>query len=164
MNHSISVACLILAGFVALASAEEPAQATGKKQCQVGYRRTSLTFKTPSGEERRRTLDLWYPTEEKEGPISYRGQKGVGVKNASVAPGKHPVLIFSHGYLGMCDQSIFLTEACARHGYVVASMNHADAIVNIFTRQDPPRFAQFATWTDEKYRDRRDDVVALLDN
>src|SRR5687768_267556 len=109
MNRSTSSIPLVFAVIVTLASAEEPAQPAAKKLCQVGYRRTSLTFQTPSGEERRRTLDLWYPTEEKEGPISYRGQKGMGVKNASVAPGKHPVLIFSHGYLGMCDQSIFLT-------------------------------------------------------
>jgi predicted dienelactone hydrolase len=165
MNRSICIACLILAGFCSLVSAEEPAQAAEKKPCNVGYRRTNLTFKTPGGEDRKRTLDLWYPTAEKEGPLDYLGQKGVGVKNASVAPGKHPVLLFSHGYLGMSDQSIFLTEACARHGYVVASMNHGDAIVSVFRqKQDPPKFLQFATWTDEKYRDRRDDIEALLDS
>jgi predicted dienelactone hydrolase len=124
----------------------------------------TLTFKTVAGEERRRQLDLWFPTEAEEGPLNYRGQKGTAAKNAAVAPGKHPVLLFSHGYLGVSDQSIFLTEACARAGYIVASMNHGDALVNIFQKkQDPPKFAEFAKWTDAKYRDRQEDIVALLD-
>jgi len=137
----------------------------GARPCQVGYRRIDFKFTNPAGEEQKRQLDLWYPTEETEGPYSYRGQKGSVAKNAAVAPGKHPLIIFSHGYLGGSEQSIFLTETCARNGYIVASMNHGDAILNLFAKkQDPPKFAEFAKWTDEKFRDRRDDVVALLDS
>lgn len=141
-------------------SAEEPAT----NSPQAGYRRTILTFKSPSGEERRRQLDLWYPTDDKEAAITYRRQSGSAAKNAAVAAGKHPLILFSHGYLGVSDQSIFLTEACARAGYIVASMNHADGIANVFDKkQDPPKFGEFAKWTDAKYRDRQEDVVALLD-
>ena len=130
---------------------------------QAGYRRTTLTFKTVSGEERKRQLDLWYPTDDKEAAITYRRQNGNAAKNAAVAAGKHPLILFSHGYLGGSDQSIFLTEACARAGYIVASMNHGDGIANVFEKkQDPPKFGEFAKWTDAKYRDRQEDVVALL--
>lgn len=130
---------------------------------QVGFRRVDFRFTTPSGDETRRRLDLWYPTEEHESPYNYRAQQGFAAKDAKVTPGRHPMLIFSHGYLGVSDQSIFITEGLARAGYIVASMNHQDALVNIFQRQDPPKFGDYAKWTDEKYRDRHDDIVALLD-
>lgn len=148
-----------LSGLVRLAAEEAAASSQ-----QAGYRRTTLTFKTPAGEERKRQLDLWYPTDDKEAAITYRRQSGSAAKNAAVAAGEHPLILFSHGYLGVSDQSIFLTEACARAGYIVASMNHADGIANVFEKkQDPPKFGEFAKWTDAKYRDRQEDVVALLD-
>jgi predicted dienelactone hydrolase len=153
---------LLIAGVVFAQDKPKPSDKTDPGK--VGYRRTTLTFKTPAGEELRRQLDLWYPTEAEEGPLDYRGQKGQGARNAAVAAGKHPLVLFSHGYLGVSDQSIFLTEALAREGYIVAAMNHGDALANIFQKkQDPPKFAEFAKWTDEKFRDRHDDVVALLD-
>jgi predicted dienelactone hydrolase len=139
---------------------------------QVGYRRIDFAFETASGDKRTRQLDLWYPTTEKEQRFEYkglfgtRGPVGFAAKEAAVAAGPHPLLVFSHGFLGSSDQSIFLTEACARAGYVVASMNHADGLgtrLREQRRQEPPKFAEFATWTDAKYRDRREDIVALLD-
>jgi predicted dienelactone hydrolase len=161
MTRLLFLACFASSLAAAYCGAGEPVSAD---RHQVGYRRTNLTFKTPSGEERRRQLDLWYPTAAEEEAINYRGQKGMAARNAEVAPGRYPLLLFSHGYLGVSDQSIFLTEACARAGYIVASMNHGDALVNIFQKkQDPPKFAEFAKWTDAKYRDRQEDVVALLD-
>ncbi len=36
----------------------------------------------------------------------------------------HPVLLFSHGYAGAPDQSTFLMEDLASHGYVVVSVGH----------------------------------------
>lgn len=159
-----------LLGFVAwlslasvLPAAEEPV-AIKQRPYQVGFRRIDFRFTTPAGDECRRRLDLWYPTEQQESPYNYRAQQGFAAKDAKVAPGRHPLLLFSHGYLGVSDQSIFITEACARAGYIVASMNHQDALVNIFQPgQDPPKFAEFAKWTDAKYRDRHDDIVALVD-
>src|SRR5262245_28043484 len=130
---------------------------------QVGYRRMEFRFANSAGEQQARQLDLWYPTEEEEKRHDYRGQIGRAASDAAVAPGPFPLVLFSHGYLGASDQSIFLTEACARAGYIVAALNHTDALLNRRTRpMDPPRFGDFANWTDDKYRDRKDDVVALL--
>lgn len=140
---------------------------------QVGYRRMDFRFETASGEQRSRQLDVWFPTSDKEqrreyrGLFGSRGQIGFAAKDSAVAEGTHPLLLFSHGFLGSSDQSIFLTEACARAGYIVASMNHADAIASRLRgqrQQDPPKFAEFAKWTDAKYRDRYEDVVAILDH
>ena len=132
---------------------------------QVGYRRETFRFVTDSGDRRARQLDLWYPTDEREQRHSYRGQIGFAAEGAAVARGLHPLLVFSHGYLlGVSDQSIFLTEGLARAGYVVASMNHADSLANLDQRKkEQPNFADVARWNDTRFHDRREDIVALLD-
>ena len=158
-------------------AAQTPAAPTGKKDgspprasvagrpYQVGYRRETFRFVTNSGDHRSRQLDLWYPTDEKEQRHSYRGQVGFVAEGAAVARGLHPLLVFSHGYLlGSSDQSIFLTEGLARAGYVVASMNHADSLANFDQRKNElPNFGDVAAWNETRFRDRREDVVALLD-
>lgn len=42
-------------------------------------------------------------------------------------PGRHPLVVFSHGFNGCNTQSTFLTEALAANGYFVVAPNHADA-------------------------------------
>jgi len=131
---------------------------------QVGYRRLELKFTDAAGGAQARQLDVWYPTQEKEQRHDYWGQIGLAAPDAPVAPGEHPLLLFSHGFLGASDQSIFLTESCARAGYIVASMNHTDALLHRREKSlAPPRFTDFANWTDDKYRDRREDLAALLE-
>jgi len=65
--------------------------------------------------------------------------------------------------LGAGDQSIFLTEALARAGYVVAAIDHADASRSS-GRREPPSFANPASWDDAKFRDRANDLRFLLDH
>jgi predicted dienelactone hydrolase len=45
--------------------------------------------------------------------------------NAAVAPGLHPVIVFSHGYTGMLTDGTFIFEELASRGYVTASIAHA---------------------------------------
>jgi len=45
-------------------------------------------------------------------------------QDATVATGKHPVVVFTHGYTGMFTDYTFLFEDLASRGYVVASVNH----------------------------------------
>src|SRR5262249_54316904 len=62
------------------------------------------------------------------------------------------------------DQVIFLTEGWARAGYVVAAVDHADAGFRLGQKQVAmPNFVDAKSWDDRKFRDRRDDLVALLD-
>jgi predicted dienelactone hydrolase len=44
-----------------------------------------------------------------------------GVRGVPVAPGRYPLVVFSHGYGGYRDQSTFLTAHLAMWGFVVAA-------------------------------------------
>lgn len=140
-----------------LAVAENPTNA-------VGFRETNLDYRA-DGTAHKRKLFLWYPTREKEERHNYRGQIGRAAADAGVAPGEHPLVVFSHGYLGAGDQAIFLMEALARHGYIVAALNHTDSLGS--KRDKPlvaPKFADVRSWTDAKFRDRCQDMTALIDH
>ncbi|MGA8613228.1 MAG: hypothetical protein WB760_16310 [Xanthobacteraceae bacterium] len=82
-----------------------------------------------------------------------------------------PLVVFSHGFTGCGMQSIALTEELARHGYVVAAPDHADAL---FCHIDPEAlgpssrpsrlsFIRADTWTAATFADRRDDIKATID-
>lgn len=45
-------------------------------------------------------------------------------QDASIQPGTHPVVVFTHGYTGTFTDYTFLFEDLASRGYVVASVNH----------------------------------------
>ncbi len=47
-----------------------------------------------------------------------------GVRDVAVAPGRYPLVVFSHGYAGFRDQSTFLTGFLASWGFVVAAPDH----------------------------------------
>ncbi|GAA4710378.1 alpha/beta hydrolase family protein [Nocardioides conyzicola] len=47
-----------------------------------------------------------------------------GVRRAPVAPGRFPLVVFSHGFAGYRDQSSFLTAYLASWGFVVAAPDH----------------------------------------
>ena len=47
-----------------------------------------------------------------------------GVRGLAVAPGRFPLVVFSHGYAGFRDQSTFLTARLASWGFVVAAPDH----------------------------------------
>jgi predicted dienelactone hydrolase len=78
-----------------------------------------------------------------------------------------PVLIFSHGFHGCATQSSFLMEAFAAAGYLVLAPNHRDAVCNggAARETEPPAlpFREFGRWTDATYRDRADDIRAIVD-
>lgn len=79
---------------------------------------------------------------------------------------RYPLIVFSHGFGGCARQSTFLTEALAADGYLVVAPNHGDARCNRgglrarFRPEEPFRDAD--AWNDQTYRDRRDDVEALI--
>jgi predicted dienelactone hydrolase len=47
-----------------------------------------------------------------------------GVRGVAVAPGRFPLVVFSHGYAGFRVQSTFLTSFLASWGFVVAAPDH----------------------------------------
>ncbi len=130
----------------------------------AGFRKSVLSYKV-GDEERSRNLLVWYPSTKEATRYDYRGQVGFAALDSEVAAGAHPVIVFSHGFLGVADQSIFLMEELARKGYIVAGLNHADSLAARRTKKmESPKFAEPKSWTDQKFRDRREDVAALLDH
>jgi len=89
-----------------------------------------------------RRVDLWRPT----------------------GGGAAPIIVFSHGFIGCPEQSMFLTSALADAGYLVVAPRHADAWCGengLSLPQEP--FWKPQAWSEATYRDRRDDIVAVLD-
>lgn len=128
----------------------------------VGFERSALRVEARGARPRESTLFLWYPSDGRDSRHDYGGQLGFATPNAPLAPGRHPLVVFSHGYLGTADQSIFLTEALARAGYVVAGLDHADASRKK-TRREAPKFGNPESWDDRKFRDRAEDLRFLVD-
>ena len=80
-----------------------------------------------------RVAAVWHPTAASPAQYAY-GPKFSGnvVLNApanKVCGVPAPLVVFSHGDLGCGLQSIAFTEELARHGYVVAAPDHADAFL-----------------------------------
>src|SRR5512134_3348250 len=122
-----------------------------------------------------RKVAVWYPAAAPEEPHAYtRANNGFLGSVARDAPPaacpRVPLVLFSHGLGGCALQSIFLTEELARHGYVVAAPDHADAATcgidrdglrlrNLRTDQsffDPRR------WDDRSEVDRLQDMRAVM--
>lgn len=88
-------------------------------------------------------------------------------------PNGHPVIVFSHGFLGCCTQSIFLMEGLARAGYLVLAPDHRDAACgpghrpgwllrpSMIRAQKP--FHRASGWSQSTYRDRGADLEAIVD-
>jgi predicted dienelactone hydrolase len=131
----------------------------------VGLRKFTFSYQPKEGAERERKVTLWYPTTGQEQPYDYLGLKGFATPDGPLAPGAHPVILFSHGYRGVSSQTIFLMEAFAREGYIVAAVDHADALTEKQAKPtDIGMFFDVKSWNETKFRDRRDDLVALLDH
>lgn len=129
-----------------------------------GLNKLKLSYRAASGDMRERSGFVWYPTSAEAKRHDYKPQIGFAAVDAPVADGEHPLIVFSHGFLGAADQTIFLMEALARHGYIVAAVNHADAVRELRGRRiGLPNFIDAKSWDETKFRDRRDDMAALLD-
>jgi predicted dienelactone hydrolase len=75
-----------------------------------------------------------------------------------------PVLVFSHA-LYMCPtQSRYLTAALADAGYLVIAPRHSDSSCNFSVNPSMSRLGGKPSmfWTDDDYRDRADDIRAVV--
>lgn len=94
----------------------------------IGHRRWNITYESQVYGERTLRLSVWYPTLDQEGtPSAYFGsfRRDVAFRDASVALTEPaPMLVFSHGNASIAEQSYFMTEYFASHGWVVAAPYH----------------------------------------
>lgn len=74
------------------------------------------------------TGHIWYPTLDKQeekligGNPVWHGFKAIS--DASIAKGRFPLIIISHGSFGLSENQSWLATALAKKGYIVASPNH----------------------------------------
>jgi predicted dienelactone hydrolase len=134
----------------------------------VGYRTTEIAG---------RVVALWYPTEARAADYAYSAKfSGVLAAKAPAARAcgaRVPLVVFSHGDLGCGLQSVTFTEELARHGYVVAAPDHADAALCHTIPPAPgakppappiqPEILKPQDWSDQSRTDRRQDVEAVID-
>lgn len=95
----------------------------------VGYRQEEVAYTDPAGEPRTLRLALWWPTDAASGAEAayWNGAvpAGPGVyADAAVATGPFPLAVFSHGHQGYAENSSFLMEHLASHGWIVAAPDH----------------------------------------
>lgn len=86
----------------------------------VGF--TQRTFTKPSvttGAPRVLETLIWYPAVAGTGSA-----EGAILRDAEVAPQRHPLILFSHGSCGIPGQSPFYAETLASFGFVVAAPPH----------------------------------------
>lgn len=95
----------------------------------VGFRLETVSWTEPPLQAEPRTLELavWYPTDATTGaPVRYAGlldAPGV-LGDAPPAAGPHPLVVFSHGHMGYAENSSFLAEHFASHGWWVLAPDH----------------------------------------
>ncbi|HVU90574.1 MAG TPA: dienelactone hydrolase family protein [Pirellulales bacterium] len=102
---------------ILFASATVQAAPDAPGEYAVGMSR--LDLRDASRDNRRLTSDVWYPVARASGDTS-TGTK----RDAPCAEGAFPLVIFSHGAGATRQQSMYLTEHWASHGYVVVAPDH----------------------------------------
>ncbi|PMY63803.1 MULTISPECIES: alpha/beta fold hydrolase [unclassified Pseudomonas] len=104
-------------------------------------------------------MAVWYPATSTAQPkliadnLVFIGV--LAVPDAAPTPGKHPVVVLSHGYGGNWGKQAWLASALARQGYIVAAVNHPGT-----TSQD--RSAQAAAQLWQRPKDLSRAIDALL--
>jgi predicted dienelactone hydrolase len=91
------------------------------------------------------------------------------VRDATPHAGRHPVVLFSHGYGGHRRQSTFLCTHLASHGYVVATVDHTgntmiDVMRQIIQAQSGGELPPFAEQARSLASLRQPDMSFLLDS
>ena len=125
---------------------------------QVGYRVLDVGYEPVGGvEERQLRVALWYPTLEDAGePSVYRDlflRDAVWLSATPIETGSMPVLVFSHGNLAHAEQSYFLTEHFASHGWLVIAPDHTGNTMTDIVEER----------TNDIYLFRPQDLTAALD-
>lgn len=102
---------------------------------------------------------LDYPAVELE---NFHKETG-SVRDAAIdaADGPYPLVVFSHGNIGIRFQSLFLTEHLASHGFIVASTDHT---ANAFATMLPEGIVFYnPLLMINSFLDRPQDMAALID-
>lgn len=118
---------VLIAGLLAgPAGAAGPQDTVSPQGHAVGFRKLTLP---DAAQVRRLEVAVWYPTDRagREATLVGDSRVFVGVSvlvDAPPQPGRHPLVIISHGYGGNWTNQQWLAADLAAQGYVVAAPNH----------------------------------------
>ncbi|AZE68271.1 Predicted dienelactone hydrolase [Pseudomonas synxantha] len=104
-------------------------------------------------------MAVWYPATTNANPkliadnVVFIGV--LAVADAAPTPGKHPLVVLSHGYGGNWGKQAWLASALAQQGYIVAAVNHPGT-----TSQDRSAHAAAQLW--QRPQDLSRAIDALL--
>ena len=127
---------------------------------RVGFVEDTITYTPePSTEARTLRAAIWYPTLDEQGDVTlyYPGtiKREEVWRGASAAPhAGWPVMVFSHGYSGFAENSYFLPEHFASHGWLVIAADHTGNTVEQLN----------APVDNSMYAYRPQDVSAMIDH
>jgi len=134
----------------AQADVSSPADASGDTSAApISYAVGVLTVESKGGGGRILPTTIWYPAvvgstgDAAKYLLDLVPSPGGAVLNAPAAKGPFPLVAFSHGNGGIRDQSFFLCEALAAHGYVVVSPDH---VQNTFADLDESLIGVMTIW------------------
>lgn len=136
-----------------------PAFATQKTSVQPGTAKSSFKQKSyPVGysvinneygykdQKAPYKVALWYPSTKSDGKHIYKlGPSSVEAElsvDSDLAPGKFPIVFYSHGATGSGTSSFWVCELLAKHGYIVVAPDYLDT-VNAARIDEPVAFDAF---------------------
>src|SRR5690349_4384359 len=93
----------------------------------AGYVSIPFSYESSDGKTRDRMLYAWYPSMDPARSHGSKLTRGVFASRGRMLPGRHPMVLFSHGFRSTGLQEVYLMEALARSGYIVLATNHADS-------------------------------------
>lgn len=123
----------------------------------------AVGVRTTSAADVRRGLtfpcELWYPTGPERAVLAGRPAE---VRDAPAAPGRHPLVVFSHYSGGGRRTASYLTTHLASHGYLVAAVDHSELIAPELAPTDGETAAGRASRIEAIIGSRVPDVRFLL--
>jgi len=118
----------LLLGLLICPPAASSDERSGASQFNVGYQVLDLDYRK-EGREKALAVAVWYPTAARPKTHNYGGPTSGNIA-VDAAPhaekGPYPLLVFSHGYGGSGLGVVFLAEALAARGWIVAAPDHHD--------------------------------------
>ncbi len=110
------------------------------------------------GRDRVFGCEIWYPAADPLPPADGRRE----LRDAPAAPGRHPVVLFSHFSGGGRRSATYLTTHLASHGYAVAAMDHSEVVAPELGPRPGESAADRARRIDAVIASRVPDVRLLL--
>ena len=104
----------------------------------IDTQRTESHALTAAHSYRELMVQIWYPAKglNRKMPVDNKTYALADVPLSDVAQ-QYPVLIYSHGLMGACNENTALCEDLASHGYVIVGIAHtyASALVNFLMEE-----------------------------